>query len=58
MHLNKGKETFVGRYIGETVKNYQVNNCLQINVKAEQNNSYRLKMQTSARKMGFHKKHF
>lgn len=44
--------------MGETVKNYQVNNCLQINVKQEQNNSYRLKMQTSARKMGFHKKDF
>lgn len=42
----------------ETVKRYRVNNSLQINVKIEQNNSNRLKMQALAGKMGFRKKHF
>lgn len=58
MHLNKGKAIFVSRYMGATIKNYQIDKSLQMNVKVEQNNSNRLKMQTSARKMDFHKKDF
>lgn len=58
MHLTRRKETFETWHICETVKKYQVNNPVQINVKVEQKHSNRLKMQTLARKMGFHKRDF
>jgi len=44
--------------MSETVKKYQVNNSLQMHVEVNKNNSNWLKMQTSARKMGFHRKNF